>query len=187
MKKRDLLSGNLLSENEKKYYEGITIGMDAGLAVGAVQSMACFMQRYYGQKVIILLDEYDTPMQDAWISGYWEDAASFFSGLFNSTFKTNEYLERGLITGITRTAKESIFTGMNNLDAITTTSNEYALSFGFTEEEVFSALEYVGLRSQKEKVKQWYDGFTFGACTDIYNPWSIVSFIKKNTTPTGQP
>ena len=178
-KNRDLLSGNLLSENERKYYESITIGMDAGLAAGAVQSMACFMQRYFGQKVIILLDEYDTPMQDAWISGYWEEAASFFNGLFNSAFKTNEYLERGLITGITRIAKESIFTGMNNLDVITTTSDKYATAFGFTEEEVFTALDNAGLGGEKQKVKRWYDGFVFGAFTDIYNPWSVVSFINK--------
>ena len=181
-KNRDLLSGNLLSENERKYYESITIGMDAGLAAGAVQSMACFMQRYFGQKVIILLDEYDTPMQDAWISGYWEEAASFFNGLFNSAFKTNEYLERGLITGITRIAKESIFTGMNNLDVITTTSDKYATAFGFTEEEVFTALDNAGLGGEKQKVKRWYDGFVFGAFTDIYNPWSIVSFINKKGT-----
>lgn len=174
-----LLSANLLSENEYIYYKNIKIGMDAELATDAVNMMAYFMQRHYGQKVIILLDEYDTPMQDAWISGYWEDTVRFFSGLFNSTFKTNEYLERGLITGITRVAKESIFTGMNNLDVITTTSDKYETSFGFTEEEVFAAIEDAGLGEQKQKVKRWYDGFTFGSCTDIYNPWSIVSFINK--------
>ncbi len=175
-----LLSGNLLSENEQNYYRNIKLGMTAEMAVGAIHSMAGFMQRYYNQKVIIILDEYDTPMQDAWISGYWEETVSFFSGLFNSTFKTNEYLERGLITGITRVAKESIFTGMNNLNVITTTSSKYAASFGFTEKEVFTALEDAGLGDQKEKVKRWYDGFTFGTCTDIYNPWSIVSFINEN-------
>ena len=175
-----LLSGNLLSENEQNYYRNIKLGMTAEMAVGAIHSMAGFMQRYYNQKVIIILDEYDTPMQDAWISGYWEETASFFSGLFNSTFKTNEYLERGLITGITRVAKESIFTGMNNLNVITTTSSKYAASFGFTEKEVFTALENAGLGEEKEKVKRWYDGFTFGTCTDIYNPWSIVSFINEN-------
>ena len=175
-----LLSGNLLSENEQNYYRNIKLGMTAEMAVGAIHSMAGFMQRYYNQKVIIILDEYDTPMQDAWISGYWEETVSFFSGLFNSTFKTNEYLERGLITGITRVSKESIFTGMNNLNVITTTSSKYASSFGFTEKEVFTALEDAGLGDQKEKVKRWYDGFTFGTCTDIYNPWSIVSFINEN-------
>ena len=174
-----MLSISLLSDNERNYFNSIQIGMNAELAAGAIHSMAGFMQRCYGEKVIILLDEYDTPMQEAWISGYWEEAASFFSGLFNATFKTNEYLERGLITGVTRVAKESIFTGMNNLDVISTTSCEYAASFGFTEKEVFAALEAAGLGDQKEKVKRWYDGFTFGTCTDIYNPWSIASFIKK--------
>ena len=174
-----LLAGDLLNEREKKYYQEIELGMGSDLATDAIHTMAGFMQRHYGQKVIIILDEYDTPMHDAWISGYWEETVRFFSGLFNSTFKTNEYLERGLITGITRVARESIFTGMNNLDVITTTSHEYATSFGFTEEEVFTALDDAGLGEQKQKVKRWYDGFTFGTCTNIYNPWSIVSFLNE--------
>ncbi len=174
-----LLENNLLNEKEQKYYQKIEPGMNSELATGAIRSIAGFMQRYYDQKVIIILDEYDTPMQDAWISGYWEETVGFFSGLFNSTFKTNEYLERGLITGITRVARESIFTGMNNLDVITTTSDKYTTAFGFTEEEVFTALDNAGLGEQKQKVKRWYDGFIFGTRTDIYNPWSIVSFINK--------
>lgn len=178
-KNRYLLSKDLFSENERMYYKDIKIGMNEELAADAIHSMAGFMQRYYGQKVIIILDEYDTPMQDSWILGYWEETVRFFSGLFNSTFKTNEYLERGLITGITRVARESIFTGMNNLDVITTTSDKYTTAFGFTEEEVFTALDDAGLGEQKQKVKRWYDGFIFGTRTDIYNPWSIVSFINK--------
>lgn len=174
-----MLSESLFTENERMYYKDIKIGMNAELATDAIHSMAGFMQRYYNQKVIIILDEYDTPMQDAWISGYWDDTVRFFSALFNSTFKTNEYLERGLISGITRVAKESIFTGMNNLDVITTTSDKYTTAFGFTEEEVFTALNNSGLGEQKQKVKRWYDGFKFGERTDIYNPWSIVSFINK--------
>ncbi len=181
-----LLKESLLNEKEQEYYHNIKPGMDAKLATDAIRSMAGFMQRHYNQKAIIILDEYDTLMQDAWISGYWEETVSFFSGLFNSTFKTNKYLERGLITGITRVANvslrepaESIFTGMNNLDVITTTSDKYTTAFGFTEEEVFTALDDAGLGEQKEKVKKWYDGFIFGTSTDIYNPWSIVSFINK--------
>ncbi len=177
---RYLLETDCLSENEKEYYKSIKIGMPSDIAVGAVHRMACFMQRYYKENVIILLDEYDTPMQEAWLSGYWNKAVSFFSSFFNATFKTNSYLERGMITGITRVAKESIFTGMNNLDVITTTSDEYSTAFGFTEKEVFDALDVMGLGSEKEEVKKWYDGFTFGSHTDIYNPWSISSFIRKN-------
>lgn len=118
-------------------------------------------------------------MQDAWLSGYWDQAVRFFSRLFNATFKTNDSLERGLLTGITRIAKESIFTGMNNPDVVTTTSDEYASCFGFTESEVFTALDDAGLGDQKQGVREWYDGFTFGRYTDIYNPWSIASFLRK--------
>ena len=175
---RFLLEGDLLSENEQNYYRKIHPGMGSEVAAGAIHLMAGFLQRYYGTNVMILLDEYDTPIQAAWLCGYWDKAVSFFSGLFNSTFKTNPYLLRGLITGITRVAKESIFSGLNNPEVITTTSDKYAAYFGFTEEEVFRALDEAGLGAEKQKVKKWYDGFTFGRYTDIYNPWSIASFIR---------
>ena len=179
-----LLDGDLLSKNEKEYYRGIKPGITDKIAVGAIHSMSDFMYRYYGQKVIILLDEYDTPMQDAWIAGFWNEAVSFFSGLFNATFKTNDFLDRGLITGITRVAKESIFTGMNHLEVVTTTSDKYETAFGFTEEEVFKVLEDAGLSAEKQEVKKWYDGFIFGNHADIYNPWSILSFIGKKEYDT---
>ncbi len=102
-----------------------------------------------------------------------------FGVFFDNTFKANPHLYRGVITGITRISKESIFSDLNNLDVVTTTSDEYADSFGFTEDEVFRVLDDVGLGSEKGNVKYWYDGFTFGKYTDIYNPWSITSFIKK--------
>lgn len=174
-----LLDKDLLSESEQEYYKKMVPGTGAEIAADAIHTMAGFLQRYYGKKVIILLDEYDTPMQDAWLSGYWDQAVRFFSRLFNATFKTNDSLERGLLTGITRIAKESIFTGMNNLDVVTTTSDEYASCFGFTESEVFTALDDAGLGDQKQGVREWYDGFTFGRYTDIYNPWSIASFLRK--------
>ena len=97
--------------------------------------------------------------------------------LFNSAFKTNPYLERAIMTGITRVSKESIFSDLNNSKVITSTSNEYSTSFGFMEQEVFEALEKYGLSDKKEEVKHWYDGFTFGNMTDIYNPWSIINFL----------
>ncbi|MDE5696154.1 MAG: ATP-binding protein [Lachnospiraceae bacterium] len=179
-----LLEGSWLSENEKSYYKKIQPGIEEEVAAGAVHSMANFMECYYGKKVIIILDEYDTPMQEAWLYGYWDEAVRFFSSFFNSTFKTNDALERGLITGITRIAKESIFTGMNNLEEVSTTSDRYATCFGFTEEEVFAALDDAGLAEQKQNVKAWYDGFTFGSHTDIYNPWSIVSYVAKKKYDT---
>ncbi|MDE7431430.1 MAG: ATP-binding protein [Lachnospiraceae bacterium] len=172
-----LLEGTLLNENEKEYFKNIKPGIGDEVAAGAINAMTNFMHRYYGKRVVVLLDEYDTPMQEAWLNGYWDEAVELFRGLFNSTFKTNNHLERGLITGITRISKESIFSDLNNLDVVTTTSDKYACSFGFTEEEVFRALDDMGLGSEKEGVKNWYDGFTFGGYTDIYNPWSIASFI----------
>lgn len=152
--------------------------MDEKVASDAVRSMVNFMQRFYGKDVIIIFDEYDTPMQEAWLNGYWDEAVDFLRDFFNSTFKTNRSLCRGIITGITRISKESIFSDLNNLEVITTTSDTYATAFGFTEEEVFCALDDVGLGAQKQGVKKWYDGFTFGRYTDIYNPWSIASFIR---------
>ena len=124
-----------------------------------------------------MLDEYDTPMQEAYVGGYWDELVAYTRSLFNSTFKTNPYLERGLMTGITRVSKESVFSDLNNLKVITTTSDEYATAFGFTEEEVFDSLEECGLSDKKEAVKSWYDGFIFGNVKDIYNPWSILNFL----------
>ena len=128
--------------------------------------------------MIIILDEYDTPMQEAYRNGYWDELVALTRSLFNSTFKTNPYLERGIMTGITRVSKESIFSDLNNLVVVTTTSNQYNTAFGFTEEEVFTALDEQGISDEKEKVKEWYDGFTFGDKKDIYNPWSIINYLK---------
>ena len=143
----------------------------------SLYQLSDYLYRYYGKRVIILLDEYDTPMQEAYVDGYWDELAAFTRNLFNSTFKTNPWLERGIMTGITRVSKESIFSDLNNLKVVTTTSNEYATAFGFTENEVFDALEEFGLSGEKMKVKYWYDGFIFGDYKDIYNPWSILNLL----------
>ena len=129
--------------------------------------------------MIILLDEYDTPMQEAYLYAYWNDFTSFVRNFFNATFKTNPYLERALMTGITRVSKESVFSDLNNLNVVTVTSDEYATAFGFTEKEVFDALDEAGLSEEKILVKSWYDGFVFGQCKDMYNPWSITNFLDK--------
>ena len=142
------------------------------------------MSRYYKKKVIILFDEYDTPMQEAYVNGFWNELVDFIRSLFNSTFKTNPYLERAVMTGITRISKESIFSDLNNLNVITTTNDEYNTSFGFTENEVFAALDEAGLSEKKDDVKLWYDGFTFGKHKDIYNPWSITNYLDKKEFKT---
>ena len=115
--------------------------MEDYMASLSPKMLSDYLYRYYGKKVIILLDEYDTPMQEAYVNGYWKELTAFTRGLFNSTFKTNPYLERAIMTGITRVSKESIFSDLNNPEVVTTTSEKYADCFGFTEEEVFAALE----------------------------------------------
>ena len=172
-----LLQSDKLNEQEREYFTYIRPDMSDAVAAMALHRLAICMYRYYGKKAIILLDEYDTPLQEAYVYGYWEELTNFIRSLFNCTFKTNPYLERGLMTGITRVSKESIFSDLNNLEVVTTTSEKYASSFGFTESEVFQTLEQMGKAVQKEEVKLWYDGFTFGKSTDIYNPWSIIKFL----------
>lgn len=183
-----LLDSDVLNEKEKKSFREISTEMEDYAATAALRKLADYLSRYYGKKVIILLDEYDTPMQEAYVHGFWEELVSFTRSFFNSTFKTNPFLERAVMTGITRVStpkaslgKESIFLDLNNLKVVTTTSDEYASSFGFTEKEVFSALDEYGIE-QKAEVKRWYDGFTFGQVRDIYNPWSIINFLDTGKT-----
>ena len=170
-----------LSENEQEYVKRMAKEMDAFDAGTSLHKLSEYLCRYYGKKAIILLDEYDTPMQEAYICGFWDELVAFTRSLFNSTFKTNPYMARGIMTGITRVSKESMFSDLNNLEVVTTTSNKYATAFGFTEDEVFTALDECGLGKEKEEVKRWYDGFVFGKHTDIYNPWSILNFLAKGT------
>ena len=177
-KNQFLLDCGLLTAEETQYFKSISTDMDEVNATMALHKMADFLSRYYKKKVIILLDEYDTPMQEAYVEGYWEELVSFTRSLFNATFKTNPFLERALMTGITRVSRESVFSDLNNLVVITTTSQAYADCFGFTETEVFDALHEYGLESKKQEVKAWYDGFTFGKTEDIYNPWSILNYLK---------
>ncbi|MBQ3546095.1 MAG: AAA family ATPase [Lachnospiraceae bacterium] len=173
-----LKDSDVLTEDDKDYFDSILSDNVSEVAVTiSLNQLSDFLYRYYGKKVIILLDEYDTPMQEAYVNGYWQELVAFTRSLFNSTFKTNPYMERALMTGITRVSKESIFSDLNHLKVVTTTSDEYSTSFGFTEEEVFNAVDMFGYTEQKDNVKSWYDGFVFGKHKDIYNPWSILNFL----------
>ncbi len=201
-----LRDSDVLTDKDREYFDRISVDMRDVDATLALYQLSDYLHRYYGKKVIILLDEYDTPMQEAYVDGFLRESnepsesslsfgdcprtgtfecagrdelVAFTRSMFNATFKTNPWLERGLMTGITRVSKESIFSDLNNLKVVTTTSDEYATAFGFTEQEVFAALEECGLEKEKEKVKQWYDGFIFGNHRDIYNPWSILNFLDK--------
>ncbi len=164
---------------EKAQFHSVDYKMDNVTAQDAVKNLSKYLYRYYGKKPILLLDEYDTPMQEAYLSGYWDEFTAFIRSLFNSTFKTNPYVERALMTGITRVSKESVFSDLNNLNVVTTTSNQYVDSFGFTKKEVIEALQKCGLSEQMQDVKRWYDGFIFGKEKEIYNPWSITNFLDK--------
>ena len=177
---RNLMKEDIFGEDERELYYRTTVKMDDVTAQDSLRNLSVWMERYYGKKVIILLDEYDTPMQEAYVQGYWDEFTSFVRSLFNASFKTNPYLERAIMTGITRVSKESIFPDLNNLRVVTATSNLYADCFGFTEEEVFAALDEYGMSDKKDEVKQWYDGFTFGEHRDIYNPWSITNYLDEH-------
>ena len=176
---RNLMKEDIFGEGERELYYRTTVKMDDVTAQDSLRNLSEWMERYYGKKAIILLDEYDTPMQEAYMQGYWDEFTSFVRSLFNASFKTNPYLERAIMTGITRVSKESIFSDLNNLQVVTTTSDLYADCFGFTETEVFQALDEFGMGDKKDEIKKWYDGFTFGEHRDIYNPWSITNYLDK--------
>lgn len=179
-----LLHTDLLTDNEKEEYKQISTRMNDSMISDSIRKMSDYLSRYYGKKTIILLDEYDTPIQEAYVGGFWPDLMGVLRSLLNSTFKTNPYLERAIMTGITRVSKESIFSDLNNLEVVTTTSKKYEDKFGFTQEEVIKALKEYDLEDKKEEVKLWYDGFCFGEAKEIYNPWSIINYLdKKEVAP----
>ena len=172
------LSG-IINRREALKKEGKTYTVSTNELVGVMYQLSKYMFEHYDKKVIILLDEYDTPMQEAWLNGYWDDLTDLFRQMFGITFKGNEYLHRAVMTGITRVSKESIFSDLNHPKVVTVSSDKYADCFGFTENEVFDALDEYDLSDQKQAVKEWYDGFTFGTHTDIYNPWSIINYLDE--------
>lgn len=174
---RFLLEGNFLHEMEKQDFLSVTPDMPGVMAGPALVDLMDFLYRYYGKKPILLLDECDTPMIEAYTYGYWDKMAVFIRSMFNSVFKTNRSLGRGLMTGITCAERVTILSDLNNVDVITATSARHAVSFGFTEEEVFAALDEQGLSAERKNVKKWYGGFTFGKHTGLFNPWDITNFL----------
>lgn len=172
-----LLDSEIMTEQDRKEFCSVELSMTDSTAAFALYSLSDYLSRFYGKKALILLDEYDTPLQEAYVNGYWDEMVNFIRSLFNASFKTNPFLERGLLTGITRVSKESVFSDLNNLEVVTTTSHKYQTAFGFTETEVSAALKDMGLLADMEKVKHWYDGFRFGDTEGIYNPWSITKYL----------
>ncbi len=182
---REIMEDKRFSDSDRDFFHKVSMDMSDEVASMSLNRLCEYMNRYYGKKCIILLDEYDTPMQEAYVNGFWDELVAYTRALFNNTFKTNPSLERGIMTGITKVSKESIFSDLNNLTVVTTTSNRYATCFGFTEEEVFKAMDEQGIpEKEKENVKFWYDGFTFGNVTDIYNPWSVTLYLDERKYDT---
>ena len=174
-----LIREGFLEEEDVMFFKRVSRDMDNIDASRAIYYLSKFLSQYYGKKAVILLDEYDTPMQEAYINGYWDELAGFMRLIFGSALKDNPYLERGVMTGITRISKESLFSGLNNLKVVSATSKKYAAAFGFTEDEVIHALEEFGLKDREDEVRYWYDGYRFGGCGSIYNPWSIINFLDE--------
>lgn len=176
---KDLWTGD--SEETARRYSFMNISPESTDVeiTRSLHDLSTYLQFRYKKKVLIFLDEYDTPLQEAFVNGFWREMSAFIRSLFNSTFKTNPSMERAVLTGITRVSKESIFSDFNNPNVVTTTSRQYADAFGFTEREVCAALDEFGLSDRFTDVKKWYDGFTFGTVSGIYNPWSILSFLKE--------
>lgn len=179
-----LLAGGTLKEGEPEFFRSVFSEMSDSVVSYSIKNLSGYLARYYNKKVVILLDEYDAPLQEAWVYGYWQEMVELIRGLFNSTFKTNPWLDRAVMTGITRVSKESVFSDLNNLEVVTTTSEKYNDCFGFTEDEVWNALKKCELYESRSNVKNWYDGFCFGSRKDIYNPWSIINYLDKKRFST---
>ena len=173
---RDDIDADSLGDQERDLLEGRTPFVDPMVAPNSLARLCELLEKSTGRRCIVLLDEYDTPLHEAWVGGFWHEVSEFVRAFFNSSFKSNPSMERALLTGITRVARESIFSDLNNPKVVSATSPEYATSFGFTQDEVFAAMEEFGLH-ERDQVKDWYDGFTFGGVSDIYNPWSITNYL----------
>lgn len=179
-----LADSDRLSENEKKMYQALTAlsdgryMMDELLLVSAIQTISQLLYRHYGQKIILLMDEYDVPLDKAFQHGYYREMVSLIRGMFGQSLKTNDFLYFAVLTGCLRVSKESIFTGLNNLKVLASTDARFDKYFGFTDEEVKILLEAYHLESHMEETKEWYDGYHFGNA-DIYCPWDVISHVDR--------
>ena len=167
-----------LDKRELKKFENIWLEMDEGDWKNSLLMLTKYLYECYGQKVIVLIDEYDHPIIDSYVKGYYDDAIDFFKSFYSTVLKDNNYLEMGIMTGILRVAKENIFSGLNNLEVHTILDNEFTEYFGITEEEVNQAVKDFDLEYELEDVQKWYNGYLFGD-RKVYNPWSIVNFLKR--------
>ena len=175
---RYILENDNLTEEDKKIYQSI-LAMEAGNTIfaRAIALLSECLEKYHKQKVIILLDEYDVPLENAYFNGFYDKMVTFIRSLFESALKTNESLKMAVVTGCLRISKESIFTGLNNLDVVSVLNEDYAEYFGFTQNEVDNLLKAYNLTQKTNEVRSWYDGYLFGN-TEVYNPWSVINYVK---------
>lgn len=177
-----LTNSSALSDAEKEQYQGFTIiqngkyRMDKGLLISALRILSQLLYRHYGQKVIILIDEYDVPLDKAFQHGYYQEMVSLIRGMFGQALKTNSFLQFAVLTGCLRISKESIFTGLNNFKVYSAADARYDEAFGFTDEEVKKILADYQLQEHYAEVKEWYDGYHFGNA-DIYCPWDVINYV----------
>ena len=175
----DVINSSLLNNRDKIWlekYHNLEANIDE--LKEALYNISIFLNKHYGKKVILLIDEYDVPLQSAYNNGYYDEMVDFLRSMFSSALKTNDALERGILTGCLRISKESIFTGLNNFTVRNITDKEASDCFGFTQKEIDDLLKYYDLIEKRPEIKDWYDGYLFGK-TEIYNPWSALNYIKK--------
>ena len=173
-----VLGKGVLSKTEElRFQEILSLKAEEDLYTDALGFLSKCLFKYHGKNTIILIDEYDVPLENAYFEGFYDKMIKFIRSLFESALKTNPYLEKSVITGCLRISKESIFTGLNNLETDSVLHTRYGDSFGFTQEEVEELLAYYGLSEQLEEVKQWYDGYLFNHF-EIYNPWSLLKYVN---------
>ena len=176
---RYLLDSNKIYPEEKQAITDILFARENEVSLrNSIRELSKYLYRYYEKPVMLLIDEYDVPLQNAYVEGYYEEAVKFFKIFYGTTFKDNPYLEKTVLTGVSRVAKESIFSGANNFDVYTVLDDEFSDDFGITEEEMDKVIKDFNIQDKKEDIKEWYDGYTIGHTEGIYNPWSILNYLK---------
>lgn len=177
-----LAQSDKLTENEKSLYRGLTAVREGRYALAgevlasALQTLSKLLAKHYGQKTVMLLDEYDVPLDKAFQNGYYQEMVALIRGMLGQALKTNEFLQFAVLTGCLRVSKESIFTGLNNFKVLSITDNRFDEQFGFTDAEVKQLLTAYNLADQLEETKAWYDGYRFGAA-DVYCPWDVINHV----------
>ena len=175
-----ILESNKIPEGDKQIFNRILNAKATDIdLINSLKTLSKMLYLYYNKPAILLIDEYDVPIQSAYVEGYYENAMKFLKSFYNTTFKDNPYLEKTVLTGVSRVAKESIFSGANNFVVYTVLDNEFADDFGITEEEMDKIIKDFGIEDKKEQIKEWYDGYKIGNVEGIYNPWSILNYLSR--------